>query len=171
MVFGMMTNKNSASSNDSDLARLLALASARKLGGLEYAGEVFSLDAYEFIKENVAVVVDVRTAPEWQFVGVPDLSETVSQLINLSWKTYPNFAPNQQFAEVLIAEENITKDTPIFFLCRSGGRSLDAAVAMTALGYKYCFNISGGFEGEPNEAGQRGTKNCWKSANLPWGQG
>ena len=31
-----------------------------------------------------------------------------------------------------------------------GGRSTDAAIAMTALGYKNCYNVEGGFEGEPD---------------------
>ncbi len=148
----------------------MVLIASSRLGDLEYAGEISPSAAYDFISKTPSLVVDVRTAPEWQFVGVPDLSATVSQLLNLSWKTYPNFAINAQFADVLAAQPNINKDTPLFFLCRSGGRSLDAAVAMTALGYQYCYNITGGFEGDPNENGKRGTKNCWKSASLPWGQ-
>jgi hypothetical protein len=47
---------------------------------------------------------------------------------------------------------------------------LDAAIAMTAKGYSTCYNIAGGFEGDLDEGNRRGTKNCWKSAKLPWEQ-
>ena len=42
--------------------------------------------------------------------------------------------------------------------------------AMTAGGYSSCFNVEGGFEGNHNEARQRGTLNGWKAAGLPWFQ-
>ena len=71
----------------------------------------------------------------------------------------------------LLAETSITKHTPMFFLCRSGGRSLDAAIAVAAEGYNYCFNITGGFEGDIDEKSQRATIHGWKYANLPWVQG
>ena len=76
-----------------------------------------------------------------------DLTQVPGKLLTLSWKTYPDFALNQKFPDQL-AGDIPAKDLPLFFLCRSGGRSLDAAVAMSAAGYGYCFNIRGGFEGE-----------------------
>ncbi len=155
----------------SAIDKILAEAHSNRLGGLEYAGEISPESAFAFIKVNPSVIVDVRTAAEWQFVGVPDLSETPSKLLTISWKLYPNFAQNPQFADAISADPAINEDTPLFFLCRSGGRSLDAAVAMTALGYRYSFNISGGFEGEIDESGQRGKLHGWKAARLPWRQG
>ena len=35
-------------------------------------------------------------------------------------------------------------------------------------GYKNCFNITNGFEGDANENNQRGKINGWKALNLPW---
>ena len=116
-------------------------------------------------------LVDVRTLPEWQFTGVADLSQTQGTLATISWKTYPGFFMlNPQFAAQLGRIAGITKDTPIFFICRTGGRSLDAAVAMTAAGYCHCFNITGGFEGEPDGEGHRGYARL-ESNQLPWKQG
>ena len=138
---------------------------------MNYAGEISPKEAFEYASVNPSVIVDVRTTPEWQFVGIPDLSNTPSQLLTLSWKLYPSFALNPKFTGDLIAEPSINIDTPLFFLCRSGGRSLDAALAMTAEGYHYCFNITDGFEGEADGAGHRSTKQGWKNANLPWTQG
>jgi rhodanese-related sulfurtransferase len=55
-------------------------------------------------------------------------------------------------------------------LCRSGVRSIAAAEAMTAAGYKNCYNILGGFEGPPDQQRHRGTTGGWKAAGLPWEQ-
>ncbi len=152
-----------------DLDLLLAKSSANLLGGLNYAGEVSPEEAFGFVKDNAAVVVDVRTVPEWQFVGVPELKGTQGKLAMICWKMYPDFSTNTRFAEELAAVAG--KDTPLLFLCRSGGRSLDAAVAMTALGYRYCFNVSDGFEGDPDASAHRGATRGWKAKQLPWKQG
>jgi rhodanese-related sulfurtransferase len=147
------------------------LANAKPIEGLNYAGEVSPADAYAFMNEAFAAVVDVRTVPEWQFTGTPDTSATLGKTITLSWKTYPGFVLNPQFVDQLAKQEGITKDTPLFFLCRSGGRSLDAAIAMTAAGYSHCYNVTGGFEGEADANGHRGHIEGWKAATLPWRQG
>jgi len=42
---------------------------------------------------------------------------------------------------------------------------------MTALGYKHCYNIAEGFEGDKDDAGHRGTIGGWKVHGLPWVQG
>ena len=40
--------------------------------------------------------------------------------------------------------------------------------AMTAEGYARCYNVAGGFEGDRNGDGHRGSSNGWKAAGLPW---
>ncbi len=168
------TNVNAAndpSATGAALDALMALAAQHSAGGLHYAGDVSPQAAYAYLENNPGVLVDVRTTAEWQFVGTPDLSATQAKLLLVSWKTYPGFALNMQFAESVSRDAAVTADTPIFFICRSGGRSLDAAVAMTAAGYRHCFNIEGGFEGEPDANGQRGCTAGWKAAQLPWRQG
>lgn len=159
-----------ASTASSSLELMLASARARTVSHLDYAGDVEVEEAYAFLCHNAAVLVDVRTLPEWQFVGLPDLQGTGSQLATISWKHYPDFSTNPRFAEQLGAIPGVSPDTPLLFLCRSGGRSLDAAVAMTARGYRYCFNVGGGFEGDPDAAGRRGSAGGWKAKSLPWKQ-
>ncbi len=167
MAFKLSTNLSS----DNSLLALADAASQRKANGLEYAGEIYPHEAFDYASKNPSIVVDVRTIPEWQFVGTPDLSNTPSRLLTLSWKLYPSFILNPSFIGDFIAETAITKDAPLFFICRSGGRSLDAAIAITAEGYNYCFNVIGGFEGEANGKGHRGTGQGWKHDGLPWVQG
>lgn len=136
---------------------------------LPHAGDVTPREAWEYLANHPdGVLIDVRTQPEWQFVGEVDLSQTASRKLNLSWKFYPSFSVNPDFvAEVkkIVPEAK----TPIFFLCRSGGRSLDAAVAMAQEGYEYCFNILEGFEGDPDANGHR-VAGGWKAEGLPWKQ-
>jgi rhodanese-related sulfurtransferase len=151
------------------LPQLTALAEERRARQLAYAGELTPQEVFSYIRQHPAVVVDVRSLPEWQFTGVADTAQTQGRMLTLSWKNYPDFAPNARFAAQLAAEVP-DHATPLFFLCRSGGRSLDAAVAMTAAGYTHCFNVIGGFEGDADRLGHRGLVSGWKAAQLPWKQ-
>lgn len=135
-----------------------------------YAGDISPSQAWQILSEfPEAQLVDVRTSAEWMFVGQPDLSSLGKEPIFLSWRLFPHFMVNPEFSASFLALD-LAKDAPIVFLCRSGGRSRDAAQAMTALGYSYCYNIEEGFEGEPDAAGHRGTTSGWKYNGLPWGQ-
>jgi rhodanese-related sulfurtransferase len=135
-----------------------------------YAGDVMPSDAWELmVKENKAELVDVRTSAEWAFVGTPDLRELGKEPVFLSWRVYPTMEVNASFIEILRKAVPDTA-TPLLFLCKTGGRSHDAAVAATQAGYTRCYNIAYGFEGEPDAYGHRGTINGWKAANLAWEQ-
>lgn len=116
-----------------------------------------------------AQLVDVRTDPEWNFVGVPDLAEAGKQAVLLQWQVYPSMQPNPSFTEEL-KNAGFTPDHHIYFLCRSGVRSLAAAQAAEAAGFPNVYNISDGFEGPVDRAGHRGKAAGWKAAGLPWRQ-
>jgi rhodanese-related sulfurtransferase len=62
-------------------------------------------------------------------------------------------------------------DDDLFFICRSGSRSLAAAKAMATAGYRACHNVAGGFEGPLDDERPRGSVGGWKAAGLPWLQG
>lgn len=135
-----------------------------------YAGEIEPAEAWELLNKNPhAVLIDVRTQPEWMFSGVANLAELGKKLELVSWKTYPHYQYNERFVEQVEAIAPAL-DTPLIFICKTGGRSLDAACAMTAHGYTACYNLTGGFEGDFNEQRQRGEVNGWKAAGLPWEQ-
>jgi rhodanese-related sulfurtransferase len=79
-----------------------------------------------------------------------------------------------RFAERLaneLEELGVQSDDDLFFICRSGSRSLAAAKAMAAVGYGACHNVSEGFEGPLDDARHRGTLQGWKAIGLPWQQG
>lgn len=140
-------------------------------GNLAYAGEISPTQAWEELKANPkAMLVDVRTAPEWTFSGEPNLASIGKPLIKVSWKHFPQFTVNEQFCAT-IASLQLAKDTPLFMLCRTGGRSLDAACALTEQGFTACYNVTDGFEGPFDGERHRGNVAGWKAANLPWIQG
>jgi rhodanese-related sulfurtransferase len=79
-----------------------------------------------------------------------------------------------RFAERLASELGalgVQLDDDLFFICRSGSRSLAAAKAMAAAGYRACHNVAGGFEGPLDDERHRGSAEGWKAAGLPWLQG
>ena len=116
-----------------------------------------------------AQLVDVRTDAEWNFVGVPDLAAAGKQAVLLPWQVYPAMQRNPKF-EAQLSEAGFTPEHRIYFLCRSGVRSLAAAEAARAAGFPNVYNIADGFEGPPDGAGHRGVTAGWKADALPWRQ-
>lgn len=128
---------------------------------LPYAGAVLPSEAHRLQRAG-AVLVDVRTRAEWDYVGrIPDSVE-------IEWQTYPGGQPNTQFLEQL--GRTVPKTARVLFICRSGARSHAAAIAATAAGYEQCFNVLEGFEGDKNSQGQRNSVGGWRFAGLPWVQ-
>lgn len=129
-----------------------------------YAGALLPTEAFALMQYAPgAVLVDVRSAAEWQFVGmVPDA-------LCLEWRTFPGMQPNPGFLPAL--EARVPRSALVMFLCRSGARSDEAARAAAAAGYTSAYNVLEGFEGDKDGASQRGHINGWKSHGLPWVQG
>ena len=117
-----------------------------------------------------AVLCDVRTDAEWNFVGLPDLSQTGKQPVLIHWQVYPSMQPNHNFCAGL-QKMGLTPQHHIYFLCRSGGRSLAAAKAAQEAGFRHVYNIKDGFEGPHDQRGHRGAIAGWKYEGLPWKQG
>ena len=121
-----------------------------------------------------SMLIDVRTYAEWSYVGCVDLSSISKQPILLEWIKFVEQQVNDQFVGQLESELNklsVSQEDELFFLCRSGVRSLAAAKAMAQSGYKRCFNVVNGFEGPLDADQHRGTSSGWKAEGLPWRQG
>lgn len=144
-----------------------------------------SLDAIGAVTPDVAyqnlstdpstILVDVRTRPEWMFVGAADLGHIGRPQCFIEWLGFPAMAPNPGFLDQLAAEIEKTEATSAYFICRSGARSHDAAVAAAehfqALGRGLtCINVLEGFEGPLDGRGHRGALGGWKARGLPWRQ-
>lgn len=124
--------------------------------------------------EAGSVLIDVRTRAEWAFVGLPDLEEIGKRVLTVEWQTFPDSRVDPAFAgrlSELLDANGVAKNSELFFLCRSGGRSRMAAEAMAAAGFTRCCNVAEGFEGPLDGSRHRGQAAGWKAAGLPWAQG
>ena len=100
-----------------------------------YAGDLTPQEAWLLLKKSPeAVLIDVRTQPEWAFVGIPDLSTINKAIIPISWQIFPNMIVNPRFISDL-TEAGLSSEHHLCFLCRSGVRSVAAAKAATAAGF------------------------------------
>jgi rhodanese-related sulfurtransferase len=139
-----------------------------------YAGDVSANDAYSILQDDKsAVLVDVRTQPEWTYVGVPDLSGIGKKALFAEWQEFPTMKVAADFVPHLLETlraQGATAATPVLFLCRSGVRSRAAAIALTQAGQERCYNIAQGFEGPLDDKQRRGAVDGWKARGLPWAQ-
>lgn len=120
-------------------------------------------------RDPQAVLVDVRTDAEWNFVGVPDLGGIGKQVALIPWQIFPTMQLNGHFAEHL-RKAGVTAESRVFYICRSGARSLAAGQAAQAAGFPHAFNVADGFEGPVDGEGHRGNVAGWKATGLPWRQ-
>lgn len=126
---------------------------------LQQAWDMLSADAD-------AVLIDVRTTAEWNFVGRPSLDGAAGEVRFVEWQSFPSGARNADF--IREAASGLAPGQPILLLCRSGARSEAAARALEAEGFTKTYNVVAGFEGHLDAAGHR--IGGWKHEGLPWRQ-
>jgi rhodanese-related sulfurtransferase len=131
--------------------------------GVDYAGAVTPIEAHRLHAAGLETLVDVRTLPEWEYVG------RVHGSLLIEWRRFREPAPNPGF--LIELAQAVERDTPILFLCRSGVRSHHAANAAAQAGFTRAYNVLEGFEGDLDGASQRGKLGGWRAAGLPWEQG
>lgn len=127
-----------------------------------FAGSLAAHDAWVLVGQQLAVLVDVRSAEELKFVGQVPGSR------NVPWATGLYLNRNPRFVKDL--EKIVARDQVVILLCRSGKRSAAAAQEATRAGFLHAFNVLEGFEGERNERQQRGALGGWRHSGLPWVQ-
>jgi sulfur dioxygenase len=149
-----------------------------------YAGDISPQLAFHWFENQQAVLVDIRSDAEREWVGfVPGATA-------VAWKQWPGMAMNPDFDQAIVAAANTanTANAPsaahaahpdkvsggfnpqkLMLLCRSGVRSIAAAKRATELGLE-AYNILEGFEGDANDSGHRGFKGGWRTRGLPWRQ-
>jgi rhodanese-related sulfurtransferase len=120
-------------------------------------------EAWEYIQANPdAVFIDVRSEMEYMFVGHPCGSVHIPWLDGPEWELNTMFVPHVRKAA--------GEDRPIVLICRSGHRSVDAALALKNAGLKNIYNVRYGFEGDLDDNHHRNTRNGWRVDGLPWVQ-
>ena len=126
-----------------------------------YAGDVSPQLACQWWQAGDAVLVDVRTDAEREWVGF------VPGAVAVAWKQWPGMAMNADFDVAIRAA--VPPGKKVVLMCRSGVRSIAAAKRATELGLE-AYNILQGFEGDPDPQAQRGKLGGWRFHGLPWRQ-
>ncbi len=126
-----------------------------------YAGDVSPQLAWQWVQAGQAVLVDVRTDAEREWVGF------VPGALGIAWKQWPGMAMNADFDAAIQAAAK--EGLKLVLMCRSGVRSIAAAKRATELGVT-AFNILEGFEGDPDAQAHRSLQGGWRYRGLPWRQ-
>lgn len=146
---------------DTETIKAAARERAARLN-LPYAGALLPQEAHALMQAG-ARLVDVRTQAELYWVG------RVPGALPVEWSSFPGARHNPLFLEQLA--ELVEHDEPVMFICRSGARSHDAAIVATRAGFRECYNVLEGFEGDKDAQHHRNSVGGWRVAGLPWIQG
>jgi rhodanese-related sulfurtransferase len=145
-------------------------------GSSPLVGEVDPTEAWRILStDNSARLIDVRTRAEWAYVGVPDVGGIKQDPLFIEWASYPDMSQNPAFAAEVEEALGSEKPGPLLFICRSGARSLRAAMMVADHFARKgvtttCLNVAEGFEGDLDASGHRGGHNGWKARGLAWRQ-
>ena len=135
-----------------------------------YAGDKTPIEAWDILKsDDHAILIDVRSSAEWCYVGIADLTSIGKKTHTIEWKSFPDMKINSNFVDQ-VKEICMNPETKIFSLCRSGQRSISTSRVLTDSGFKRCYNVLEGFEGDKNKHEHRGQSSGWKFHGLPWKQ-
>jgi rhodanese-related sulfurtransferase len=139
--------------------------------------------AYARVSKNSKKIlfVDIRTAEEINFLGMPTLADANIPYMqipewkswdekshNLKMETNPDFSPR---VAQWLDKKGLNKSDMVILICRSGDRSAKAVNLLANLGYTKVYSVVDGFEGDMADAGPEEGKraiNGWKNAKLPW---
>ena len=127
-----------------------------------YAGDVSAQLAYQWFLSGEAVLVDVRSDAEREWVGF------VAGALPIAWKQWPGMGLNTAFDADLAAA--VPQGKKVVLLCRSGVRSIAAARHATEKLGLQAYTILEGFEGDSNGEAHRGGLGGWRFHGLPWQQ-
>ena len=121
--------------------------------------------AWNAIEQNPdALFIDVRMEIESLYVGRPPGVE------NIPWYEYPDLQSDPAKFANAVEREAGNKNRPIYLICRSGKRTVDAGHALEAAGFTDVTNILHGFEGELDAGFHRSKISGWRFDGLPWEQ-
>ena len=133
--------------------------------------EILPKQAAEICQQDPrALMIDIRSSMEFLFVGHP------KGAVNIAWIDEPDWIVNPHFTQevrklmlggVVCADQGCA---PVFLICRSGKRSMEAGAQLLRDGLENVQSVAGGFEGDLDEAHHRSKINGWRRAGLEWAQ-
>ncbi len=125
--------------------------------------------------QKEAILIDVRSTMEYEFVGHPLQALHVPLQEPPTWEMRPGFVDEVRFAltkrqSVARVLARVLENTPLLMLCRSGARSKRGGELLIEDGFTHVYNVLNGFEGDKDDKGHRNTINGWRFHGLPWEQ-
>lgn len=125
---------------------------------------VSPIEAYDVLQnDSHSVLIDTRTLIEFSFVGHPVGAVHVPLKRPPNWENFPDFVEQ-------VEKQLTSTSTAIVLMCRSGARSMEAAILLDAAGYQNLYNMDEGFEGDKDDNQHRSTLGGWRFHQLPWEQ-
>lgn len=121
--------------------------------------------------DPLAVLLDVRSKVEFDYVGHP------LNAVHVAWQDYPGWQADPQFVDKVrerLREQagvrDPARDVTVLAMCRSGARSRAAATVLAEAGFERVYNVTEGFEGDRDADRHRGKLGGWRFHGLPWEQ-
>jgi rhodanese-related sulfurtransferase len=131
------------------------------------------IEAHRFLQDNPqALWIDCRSEAEYFLVGHPIVERDGQDPWRpelVCWADELHAEVNPAFVEQ-VGRLGFAPAAPIVLTCRSGRRSVAAAAALEAAGYRRVYNVLDGFEGPLDARYRRGTVGGWRFCGLPWEQ-
>ena len=113
-----------------------------------------AIEAFDFLSKKIdSHLIDTRSEIEWKSTGIPDLSSINKETYLINWQPFFGQTFFEQYKKFLSI--TFDKKDSLFFICRSGARSMMAAQFAIKFGFKNSFNVYDGFYNENYENWKR----------------
>jgi len=119
---------------------LILLSLSFLLGNQKIYKEDIDNSKLEKMLKNGAVLVDVRTPPEWGHLGVVPGSKLITFFNERGAYNLDDFMKQ-------LEKKGISKNDDVVVICRSGNRSVHVSNMLTAKGYSSVYNVKRGIKG------------------------
>ena len=140
---------------------------------MSFVGNITAKESFDELMSSAdSVLVDVRSSRELSVDGVAFLENHPDRLLFCEWRSETPQNEKRKFLDDLLLRINFQVTSRLYFICRSGIRSREAAsyvgneLFVTGVNV-ICLNISDGFEGNAYKMFGFGERNGWKAAGLP----
>ncbi len=160
---------------DIDALKALVKDEARIVKDYPLEKQIDAVAANQMASSQKAVIVDIRTAQEYQLIGHVPGTCNIPVSFWGKWddqKKSFGMEPNPDFVKQF-STAFPDKNKAYILMCRSGHRSAKAIKTLQQAGYTNLYDMWDGFEGiaEKDKASPnfgKKTVDGWKNKNLPW---
>ena len=127
--------------------------------------------AWRWLQSDSTIrLIDIRSTPEFLFVGHPVGAVHVPYIDEPDWEPNPCFTAQVRDLLPVVADLKVKREDLIFLICRSVEPSKAAGQVLIEAGVDNVFSIIDGFEGPLNEHAHRSGISGWRYDGLPWAQ-